>query len=275
MAPGKLVTHCLQSKLHSPLPTASSTRLEPRSTVSYSGHVELDLEAAAWMLGHSLLDTPLCWPCRAPPPCWPRSSSRRVHSPPWPSQGPRFQTISTMTHQLLPSCRPRNPNAHSELPPGYLQSISKPTRLKPSPQPSQPAPLQAPISADNNAILQLLGTQTWHLLCLLSFTSSTAHLSSRFCRLHLPQFWNWSMSHLLHDHHLARPTSPLQSIVTQSSMVAWPRPRHLQSVRYFYCSVSLSTRRQLHQAGLSLFTDRGVASTYCQHTAGTELLARC
>lgn len=179
-------------------------------------------------------------------------------------------TISTMTHQLLPSCRPRNPNAHSELPPGYLQSISKPTRLKPSPQPSQPAPLQAPISADNNAILQLLGPQTWHLLCLLSFTSSTAHLSSRFCRLHLPQFWNWSMSHLLHDHHLARPTSPLQSIVTQSSMVAWPRPRHLQSVRYFYCSVSLSTRRQLHQAGLSLFTDRGVASTYCRHTAGTQ-----
>lgn len=78
------------------------------------------------------------------------------------------------------------------------------------------------------------------------------------------------MSHLLHDYHLARPTSPLQSIVTQASMVAWPRPCHLQSVRYFYCSVSLSTRRQLHQAGLSLFTDRGVTSTYCRHTAGTQ-----
>lgn len=37
---------------------------------------------------------PLCWPCRAPPPCWPGSSSRRDHSPPWPSRDPRFQTPS-------------------------------------------------------------------------------------------------------------------------------------------------------------------------------------
>lgn len=134
-APGKLVTHCLQSKLHSPLPTASSPRLEPRSTVSHSGHVELDLEAAAWMLGHSLLDTPPLLALQSSP-----AVLAGVLLPPSPltslavSGSTISNTISsTMTHQLLPSSRPRNPNAHLELPPGYLQSISKPTCLKPSP----------------------------------------------------------------------------------------------------------------------------------------------
>lgn len=87
------------------------------------------------MLGHSLLDSPPLQALQSSP-----AVLAGVLLPPSPltslavSGSTISNTISsTMTHQLLPSSRPRNPNAHLELPPGYLQSISKPTRLKPSP----------------------------------------------------------------------------------------------------------------------------------------------
>lgn len=76
-----------------------------------------------------------------------------------------------MAHQLLLSSRPRNPNAHSELPPGYLQSISKSC---PKPSPNLPGPLHYRVPCQ---LVTMPSSSCWgHNPGVLSASSPSPHL---------------------------------------------------------------------------------------------------
>ena len=100
-----------------------------------------------------------------------------------------------------------NPNTYSELPHGYLVSVSKSTHAKAHSLP-QPVPYMVPFQL-KTMVFSCLGQKPGVLPCPLSFTSSTAPLARKFCPV-LPQhLLSPAMSHLLHYHHLASATTPM------------------------------------------------------------------